>query len=97
MAVAQNNEIKKQELIDNFSNNLLNAMFSGQYHLTNIPRFSGRAGSWTNPQAIPSSQLSTNTKPGITIADTVCTASTVYSQCKKVVDSLTRIRYFTSN
>ena len=40
MAVAQNNEIKKQELIDNFSNNLLNAMFSGQYHLTNIPRFS---------------------------------------------------------
>lgn len=97
MAVAQNNEIKKQELIDNFSNNLLNAMFSGQYHLTNLPRFSGTAGSWTNPQAIPSSQLSTNTKPGITIADTVCTASTVYSQCKTVVDSLTRIRYFTSN
>ena len=97
MAVQTNDVMVKQELIENFNTNLLNAIYSGAYHLTNLPRFKGSAGIWSNPQAIPSSQLSTATRPELKINDTMPTAGNTYLAMKTIVDGLTRIRYFTSN
>lgn len=97
MAVAVDNIIDKSETLDNFRDNLLNAIFSGVKGTNNMPRFSGTAGNFTNPVAIASNQLDNTTKPSATLSDVICQAGTTYQAFKTIIDNLTRIRYFTSN
>lgn len=97
MAVVENDEIGKRALIDNFKNNLLSAMMSGVVQSTNIPRFSGSAGPFTSPAALPANQIAMYSDPTVNISSDEVSASNTYNALKVIVDGLTRIRYFTSN
>lgn len=97
MAVATNNEINKADTLNTFKSNLLTAIFSGVKGTNNPPRFSGTAGPFSNPLALPTNQLDSTTQPSAAISGIECNANETYSAFKAVIDNLTRIRYFTSN
>jgi len=96
MAVQTNDEITKTELINNFKNNLLVVMFSGLNSTNNPVYFSGTRETFTNPLAINTNQLESSTQPEITIPDEEISAAGTYAALKSIVDSLTKIRRYTS-
>ena len=87
----------KTEAQNTFKSNLISAMFSGVEGNNNVPKFTGQAGNFTNPNAIDPGQLDPTTQPGVSIPNTLVDASDTYGAMKAVVDNLTRIRYYTSN
>ena len=108
MAVQTNDEIIKQQVIDNFRSNLLNTIFSGNpRHSGNVPRFTKTAGgistaagtsrTYTQPNAIDVGQLDSNSQPSVSIPNETITAADTYNSLKEIVDKLTKIRYYTSN
>lgn len=82
-----------------------------QYHSGNIPYFTGTAYygktgnsgnwaklGWTNPVAMPGNQLAAiDAQPTWTISDQIITASTLWDNMLRIVRTLSKIRYFTTN
>lgn len=82
-----------------------------KYHRGNIPRFTGTAYygktgnsgnwatlGWTNPVAMPGNQLAAiDAQPTWTISDQIITVSTLWDNMLRIVRTLSKIRYFTTN
>ena len=96
MAVTQNDEVVKQEVVNIFKTNLLQAIYSGVIGTENPPYFNGTAGPFSNPIAIDAGQLDSTQIPTPTIPNTIISASDTYTALKSIIDNLTRIRSFTS-
>lgn len=97
-------------VINDFTTNVIDNAFNKRgYNSGTYPYFSGTAGyntatnvkatttGWTNPIAIPSGQLAADSKPSLSITDTVITASTLWNSMLTITRALAKIRVFTSN
>lgn len=98
MAVQTDDMIVKQELINTFKENLLNAMYTNNLKSKESPAwFVTESGSVVAlGYAIPIDHLDTGIKPTPNIEPTMITAKETYDALKNIVDKLTRIRYYTS-
>lgn len=95
MTIADNNLVTANDVKDRFQANVINIVTTGTYHSTNVPKYSGTAGTFN---AIPPGDLGA---PGeitnITIPTGVIDGKTVYNLMLAVVKNCTRVRNFTSN
>ena len=108
MAVTQNDEIVKQQVVDIFKSNLLSAIFTSNLnHSGSVPTFSGTAGgistaagtskTYTNPYAIDPGQLDSNAQPSVSISNAEISAADTYNSLKGIIDKLTKIRNYSSS
>ena len=97
MAVSVDDIIVKKEVTSIFKENLLTAIYAGVVGNNNVPKFNGTQGSFRAPAAIDPGQLDSSVPVEPTIPSEIVTAADTYDALKKVVDGLTKIRYYTSN
>lgn len=105
MGIVSGDKITKTDVVNYFNTNMVNVAYNGlNYHSGNVPTYTATAQSGTQggsmstitgAQAIPSNQLSNNTKPSMTVAqitDDVITASTIVKKMKEIATNCSRIR-----
>ena len=110
MGVTTGDKITKADLVNYFNTNMVNVAFNGlSYHSGSVPTYTATAQSGTQggtlsnitgAQAIPSTQLSANTKPSMTvdnITDTIISATTIVNKMKEIATNCSRIRNTVSN
>lgn len=107
MAISVQNLITIVDAANYFNQKAQSVLNAASYHSGSYPRFSGsctagRRGSnestyLTNPQALPSGQLSSKSVSTLTISSGVITASTLWNSINNIARTFNKVRRFTSN
>ena len=107
MAISVQNLITIVDAANYFNQKAQSVLNTASYHSGSYPRFSGsctagQRGSnestyLTNPQALPSGQLSSKSVSTLTISSGVITASTLWNSINNIARTFNKVRRFTSN